>query len=78
HEGAQNDAFRRFINDAPEVLESYMQSGDADLLMKVAVRDLEALAEFIDRLIKVSGGLAALRSYIVLRSIKTSNVYAIG
>lgn len=78
HDVAQNEAFRRFIIEAPEVLESYMQSGDADLILKVAVPDLEALADFIDRLIRVSGGLAALRSYIVLRSIKTDGVYPVG
>lgn len=78
HESAQNDAFRRFIDDAPEVLECYMQSGDADLLLKVAVLDLEALASFIDCLIKVSGGLAGLRSYIVLRPLKTGNRYPVG
>ncbi|WP_206663454.1 Lrp/AsnC family transcriptional regulator [Aurantiacibacter suaedae] len=78
HEGARNDAFRCFVDEAPEVLECYMQSGDADLLMKVAVPGLDALAGFIDRLIAVSGGLATLRSYIVLRPIKTGNRYSIG
>ncbi len=77
HEGVRNDAFRHFIDEAPEVLECYMQSGDADLLMKVAVPTLEALAAFIDRLIGLSGGLATLRSYIVLRSLKTGNRYPI-
>ena len=78
HEGSRNDAFKAFVDDAPEVLECYMQSGDADMLMKVAVTNLEALAGFIDRLIAVSGGLATLRSYIVLRPIKTGNRYPIG
>ncbi|WP_291692998.1 Lrp/AsnC family transcriptional regulator [Bradyrhizobium sp.] len=73
HQGAQNQAFRQFVIDAPEVLECYMQSGDIDLILKVAVRDLEGLGDFIDRLIAVTGGLAALRSCIVLRSIKTAN-----
>ena len=78
HQREQNEAFRRFVMDAPEVLECHMQSGEIDLLLKVAVRDLDALADFIDRLIGVTGGLAALRSSIVLRSIKTSNEFAVG
>jgi Lrp/AsnC family transcriptional regulator, leucine-responsive regulatory protein len=78
HQGEQNEAFRSFIMDAPEVLECHMQSGDIDLILKVAVRDLRALADFIDRLIAVTGGLAALRSSIVLRSIKTANELAVG
>jgi Lrp/AsnC family leucine-responsive transcriptional regulator len=77
HEGARNNAFRHFIDEASEVLECFMQSGDADMLIKVAVPSLEALAAFIDRLIAVSGGLATLRSYIVLRPIKTGNRYPI-
>jgi Lrp/AsnC family leucine-responsive transcriptional regulator len=78
HQGEQNEAFRSFIMDAPEVLECHVQSGDIDLILKVAVRDLTALADFIDRLIAVTGGLAALRSSIVLRSIKTANELAVG
>jgi Lrp/AsnC family leucine-responsive transcriptional regulator len=77
HVGAQNEAFRNFVELEPGVLECYMQSGDVDFLMKVAVRDLDALANFINDLIKVTGGLAALRSYIVLRPIKTGNRYPV-
>lgn len=78
HDGARNEAFYTFVREAPEVLECYMQSGDVDLLLKIAIRDLSALADFIDRLIAATGGLAGLRSYIVLRSIKTTNELAIG
>lgn len=78
HDGARNEAFYTFVQDAPEVLECYMQSGDVDLLLRVAIRDLGALADFIDRLIAATGGVAGLRSYIVLRSIKTTNELAVG
>lgn len=78
HDGARNEAFYAFVREAPEVLECYMQSGDVDLLLKIAIRDLGALADFIDRLIAATGGLAGQRSYIVLRTIKTTNELAIG
>lgn len=78
HEQAQNEAFRRFVIAAPEVLECHMQTGDIDLILKVALRDLDAFAEFLDRLIAATGGLAALKSSIVLRSIKSGNELPVG
>lgn len=72
HTRERNDAFQRFVLETPEVLECYMQSGEVDLILKVAVRDLAALADFIDRLISVTGGVTALKSSIVLRAIKAT------
>ncbi len=73
HDHSANEAFYAFVRDAPEVLECFAQTGDIDLLLRVAVGGLEELADFIDRLIESTGGVAALKSCIVLRAIKTTN-----
>lgn len=73
HDHSGNEAFHTFVRDAPEVLECFAQSGDIDLLLRVAVGSLEELADFIDRLIASTGGVATLKSSIVLRAIKTTN-----
>jgi DNA-binding Lrp family transcriptional regulator len=70
HDEAANAAFRKFILGASEVVECYSQTGDADFLMKVMTRDLPHLSDFVDRLIAAAGGLASLRSSIVLKTVK--------
>lgn len=72
HDAATNAAFRDFVFRAEEVVECWSQTGDADFLMKILVRDLAHLADFIDRLIAATGGLATLRSSIVLRELKST------
>ena len=70
HELAVNAAFHRFVQEAPEVLECYAQTGDADFLLKIIVRDLGALSSFFDRLLKATGGVASMRSGVVIKTIK--------
>lgn len=73
HTRDQNDAFQQWVRDTPQVLECFMQSGEVDLILKVAVSDLGELADLIDRLIAITGGVTALKSSIVLREIKSGH-----
>ena len=70
HTEEGNRQLLRFIEAAPEILECYSQTGDADFLMKIVVRDLDQLSAFVDRMIRSTGGLASIRSAIVLKTIK--------
>ena len=70
HELEVNAGFHRFVLEAPEVLECYAQTGDADFLLKIIVHDLEELSRFFDRLLSVTGGVASMRSGVVIKSIK--------
>ena len=72
-----NLEFEQFVQRAPEVLECYAQTGDADMIMKIVVRDLEELRDFFDRLLHATGGLASLRSGIVLKTLKDSPQLAV-
>ena len=67
------EAFEQFVARAPEILECYAQTGDADVIMKIRVRDLDALRDFLDQLLRATGGLASLRSSIVLKTLKEGN-----
>jgi DNA-binding Lrp family transcriptional regulator len=73
HTEEKNEQFRRFIESAPEVLECYAQTGESDLIMKVVATDLDHLGDFLDRMIRISGGLASVKSCIVLKTIKKTN-----
>lgn len=72
HDAAQNASLQQFLLESPEVLECHAQTGDADMILKIVARDLPHLSDFIDRLIAVTGGLASLRTGVVLKSIKTT------
>lgn len=70
HELQANHAFKQFIQDAPEVLECFAQAGDADFLMKVLVPTLADLNAFFERLLVATGGVADMRSGIVMNTVK--------
>jgi Lrp/AsnC family leucine-responsive transcriptional regulator len=72
HTDEGNTQLHRFIEAAPEILECYSQTGDADFLMKIMASDLDHLSVFLERMIKASGGLASVTSSIVLRTLKKS------
>ncbi|MBN9415300.1 AsnC family transcriptional regulator [bacterium SCN 62-11] len=70
HDTATNTAFKEFVCAAPEVLECYAQTGDADFLLKILVRNLSELNEFFDRLLNATGGVGAMQSGVVMSTIK--------
>ena len=75
HEDSTNAAFCEFISNAREVVECYAQTGDADYIVKIICRGLGELSQFLDRMIKASGGLASLRSSIALKEIKKGHTF---
>jgi len=72
HDETANSAFRAFVQGSPEVIECYTQTGDADYLLKVLCRDLDDLSDFLERLVKATGGVASVRSSVALQQIKRS------
>jgi DNA-binding Lrp family transcriptional regulator len=72
HDEPTNHAFRRFVADADEIVGCWSQTGDVDYLLRIVVRDLGHLADLIERIEAVTGGVASLRSSIVLKEFKSS------
>lgn len=70
HDDATNQAFRRFVADSDEIVGCWSQTGEVDYLLRIVVRDLGHLADLIERIEAVTGGVASLRSSIVLREFK--------
>lgn len=65
HATADSKAVRKAINDLPEVVECHVITGEFDLLLKVALPDLDAYRTFsLERLLRVPG----------IRDIRTSMV----
>ena len=58
------DAFRRAVQEWPEVMDCYVMTGDMDFLLKILVEDLEHFSRFImDRLLKHPGVVDAKSSF---------------
>lgn len=70
HDDETARAFRAFVDNAEQIVECWSQTGDADYLLKIMVRDLGELAALIERLIAAIGGFASLRSFVALKAIK--------
>ncbi len=70
HGAAGDKDFASFAAAQPEVRAAHSVSGDADYVLELQVRDLDALADFIhDRLLQHSQ-VTQVRSEIVLKSAK--------
>lgn len=67
HQRAILDAFEDFAENAPEVLDCYMLTGDADFLLRVAVDSLSQYEAFIaDKLSKFEA-VVSMKSTFTLR-----------
>lgn len=65
------DAFRARILALDEVLDCHKLTGEADLILKVATRDLASFNELLSRRILAAPEVATARSSIVLEEIKS-------
>ncbi|MFV0284235.1 MAG: Lrp/AsnC family transcriptional regulator [Castellaniella sp.] len=62
--------FERTVRDAPEILECYAVTGDADYLLKVLVSNPEAYDRFLHRFLFNMQGVRQTRTIVSLREIK--------
>jgi Lrp/AsnC family leucine-responsive transcriptional regulator len=66
------DAFEQDIRRMPEVLECYLMAGEADYLVRVAVRDVAAYERFLRTQLSRIEGVVSTNSSFVLRVVKYS------
>lgn len=65
-----DDDFTRFVETQPEICAAFSISGDADYLLDIRVRDLQAFADFLHEKLLPHPQIAQVRSDIVLRTLK--------
>ena len=70
HSGRDDESFAAFMGDLPQIRSAYSVSGDADYVLQVHVRDLEAFADLIHRHLLPHPQVTQVRSEIVLRTLK--------
>ncbi|MFV0244229.1 MAG: Lrp/AsnC family transcriptional regulator [Qingshengfaniella sp.] len=66
----QEDAFAAFLAAQEAVLTAHSVSGDADYILDIHVRDLDAFADFIHNHLLPHPQVAQVRSEIVLKTLK--------
>jgi len=62
--------FERSVRDAPEILECYAVTGDADFLLKILVPSPEDYDRFLHRFLFNLPGVRQTRTIVALREIK--------
>lgn len=70
HGQGKEDDFARFVAAHPQIRSAFSVSGDADYILDVRLRDLEAFSDFIHRHLLPQPQVAQLRSEIVLKTLK--------
>jgi len=74
HDGANDNRFSKFITICDEILEAHSISGDADYVLNIRVRDLDAFADFIHNSLLPHPDVSQVRSEIVLKTLKARNL----
>ena len=70
HSAEVVENFERTVRNAPEILECYAVTGDADYLLKIVVTDAEAYDRFLHRFLFNLPGVRQTRTIVALREIK--------
>jgi len=66
------ELFQQAIMGRPEVVECYLMTGDADYLLRVAVRDVAAYEQFLKESLTRIDGVASIKSSFALNQVKYS------
>ena len=78
HGQRKEDDFARFVATQPQIRSAFSVSGDADYVLDVRVRDLDAFADFVHRHLLPHPQVSQVRSEIVLRTLKDEKGVAPG
>ena len=70
HSPEAAEAFRARIMGLPEVMECHKLTGEADLILKVATRDLASFNQLLSHCILAAPEVATARSSIILDEVK--------
>ena len=70
HGQRKDDDFARFVESHAQIRSAFSVSGDADYVLDVRVRDLEAFADFVHGHLLPHPQVSQVRSEIVLKTLK--------
>lgn len=67
---ANLERFEATVRDYPNVMECYLMSGDSDYLIRVVVKDITELQDFIVQKLTKIEGVANIQSSFALKQVK--------
>lgn len=70
HGKRNSDRFAKLVLSLPEVIEAYALTGEMDYLVKVATKDLDTLASFVNQQLLTHDSVERVKTSIVLGSLK--------
>lgn len=70
HGQEKENTFATFVAAHPEIRSAFSVSGDADYILDIRVRDLEAFSDFIHKDLLPHPQVAQVRSELVLKTLK--------
>ncbi len=70
HSDQAAEEFAEVLGGLDEIVEAFVVTGDSDYIMRIRVRTLDELADFIHRRLLPLPAVGQVRSELVLRSIK--------
>jgi Lrp/AsnC family transcriptional regulator, leucine-responsive regulatory protein len=71
------DAVKASFRDAPEVQQCYYVTGDADLIVVVAMPDMEAYEQFTRRMILGNPNIQHFKTSVVMDCVKSTSILPI-
>ena len=71
------EGFIREINTISEVMECHHITGDADFLLKIAIRDIAAYEQLLLRKLTSISGIRHLKTLVVLSTMKDKTAFTI-
>ncbi|WP_245999421.1 Lrp/AsnC family transcriptional regulator [Paracoccus methylarcula] len=77
HGQSKEDDFARFVASHPQIRSAFSVSGDADYVLDIRTRDLDAFADFVHRHLLPHPQVSQVRSEIVLKTLKDDRGIAV-
>ena len=65
--------FEEAIQTYPEVLSCHKITGNADYLLQVVAKDLDAYSDFVEQVLRAMPGISLIHSSLAMREIKSSS-----
>ncbi|CAB5153182.1 AnsC family regulatory protein [Burkholderia cenocepacia] len=73
HSGQDSDHFEDVMRRHDEVTSCHKITGAADYILQVVAADLDAYAEFVERVLRKQAGVSSIQSSLALREVKFSS-----
>jgi Lrp/AsnC family leucine-responsive transcriptional regulator len=69
--------FEALLQSRPEVMSCHKVTGQADYMLQVVAKDLDAYGYFVENVLRLVPGVSTIHSSLAMREIKTSHQFPI-